>query len=197
MRYVRLCFALAAILATSTLAGQATSRPRRPDIVSADRLFRGGKFAQAGEIYARLAAHDPSDYRAILQSGRVALLSNRLGDARKWLKRAIDLRPGGAEAKILLAETYYRDDDFQRAAAALDGVDVGADKLIASQYPTLNVAKLKSFNGQTPYEVVGGGEATHLPFLKSDPLPLVSVRVDGGKPVTFFIDTGGSEVTLD
>ncbi|MGI9169202.1 MAG: retropepsin-like aspartic protease, partial [Caulobacteraceae bacterium] len=48
-----------------------------------------------------------------------------------------------------------------------------------------------------PYEVVGAGEATRLPFLKSEPLPLVSVRINGGDPVTFFIDTGGSEVTLD
>jgi predicted aspartyl protease len=33
--------------------------------------------------------------------------------------------------------------------------------------------------------------------LKTDPLPLVSVRVNGGDEVTFFIDTGGSEVALD
>jgi hypothetical protein len=34
-------------------------------------------------------------------------------------------------------------------------------------------------------------------FLQTDPLPLVSVRVNGGQEVTFFIDTGGSEVALD
>ena len=34
-------------------------------------------------------------------------------------------------------------------------------------------------------------------FVKTDPLPLVNVRVNGGDEVTFFIDTGGSEVTLD
>ena len=33
--------------------------------------------------------------------------------------------------------------------------------------------------------------------MKSDPLPLVSVRVNGGDEITFFIDTGGSEVALD
>jgi predicted aspartyl protease len=31
----------------------------------------------------------------------------------------------------------------------------------------------------------------------TDPLPLVRVRVNGGKEVNFLIDTGGSEVTLD
>jgi predicted aspartyl protease len=43
----------------------------------------------------------------------------------------------------------------------------------------------------------GDGQSTRLKFLRTDPLPLVSVRVDRGAEVTFFIDTGGSEVALD
>ncbi|PYL67541.1 MAG: hypothetical protein DMF20_03205 [Verrucomicrobia bacterium] len=43
----------------------------------------------------------------------------------------------------------------------------------------------------------GKGTSTHVKFLKTDPLPVLNVRVNGGKEVTFFIDTGGSEVTLD
>jgi hypothetical protein len=46
-------------------------------------------------------------------------------------------------------------------------------------------------------EVHGNGKSTHLKFLKTDPLPVVSVRVNGGNEVTFFIDTGCSEVALD
>jgi hypothetical protein len=101
------------------------------------------------------------------------------------------------DPKVVLAEAYYRLDDFERAAAALSGVDVSANQLIISQYPTLNVAKLRSFQGQTPYEVQGGGQSTRLKLLRTDPLPLVSVRVNGGDEVTFFIDTGGSEIALD
>ena len=97
----------------------------------------------------------------------------------------------------MLAEVYYRRDDFEKAAASLNGVDVSANRLIVSQYPTLNVAKLRSFQGQTPYEVHGDGQSTRLKLLRTDPLPLVSVRVNGGNEVTFFIDTGGSEVALD
>ena len=97
----------------------------------------------------------------------------------------------------MLAEAYYRRDDFEKAAASLNGVDVSTNPLVTSQYPTLNVAKLQSFKGQTPYEVHGDGQITRLKFLRTDPLPLVSVRVNGGDEVTFFIDTGGSEVALD
>ena len=129
--------------------------------------------------------------------GRVALLSNRHDDAQKWLEEVIALNPDDADAKVTLAEAFYRRDDFQRAAASLNGVDVKSNKLIVSQYPTLNVAKLESFKGQTPYLVQGDGQTIRVKFLRTDPLPLVSVRVNGGDDVTFFIDTGGSEVALD
>lgn len=98
----------------------------------------------------------------------------------------------------MLAEAYYRQDDFQKAAASLSGVDVATSKLIIEQYPTLNVAKLESFKGQTPYEVQGDGDTTRLKFVNTTgPLPVVSVRVNGGEEVTFFIDTGGSDLGLD
>src|SRR5205807_4506357 len=140
---------------------------------------------------------NPKDYSVALQLGRIALLSNRLSEAQKWLQKEIILQPGDADAKVMLAEVFYRRDDFQRAAASLNGVDVSSNKLLISQYPTLNVAKLESFKGQTPYELHGNGTSTRLKFLKTDPLPVVNVRVNGGEEVTFFIDTGGSEVALD
>jgi len=198
MKFARTCIALAAIIAPSSFSGQATSQPKQSEIDSADRLFQVGKFAEAGKLYSQIAAQNPKDYSATLQLGRTALLSNRLDDAQKWLEKAITLQPGNADAKVMLAEVFYRRDDFQKAAASLNGVDVSSNKLIIEQYPTLNVAKLESFKGQTPYELHGNGTSTRLKFVKTDPLPVVSVRVNGGGgEVTFFIDTGGSEVALD
>jgi hypothetical protein len=197
MKFARICIALAAIIVACSFSGPATSRPKQLEIDTAGRLFQSGKFAKAGKLYSRIAKQNPNDYSAILQLGRIALLSNRLDGAQKWLERAIILRPGDADAKVMLAEVFYRRDDFQKAAAALNGVEVSSNKLIISQYPTLNVAKLKSFKGQTPYEVQGNGTSTRLKFLKTDPLPVVNVRINGGDEVTFFIDTGGSEVALD
>jgi Aspartyl protease/Tetratricopeptide repeat len=198
MKSAGACFALLVLLAPCVIPGQATAAEQKPSpIDSADRLFRIGKFAEAGEQYAKIVADHPDDYPATLQLGRIGLLSNRLDEAEHWLKKAIDLRPGDADPKVMLAEAYYRRDDFDKAVAALNGVDVGTNSLVAAQYPTLNVAKLQSFKGQTPYEVRGDGQITRLKFLRTDPLPLVTVRVNGGDEVTFFIDTGGSEVALD
>jgi hypothetical protein len=196
MKSAGIGLALLVVLAPCAFSEQAAEQPPSA-MVSADRLFQTGEFAQAGEQYARIAADQPGDYSAILQLGRIALLSNHLDDARNWLEKAIALRPGDMDPKVMLAEVYYRRDDFEQAAARLDGVDVSANPLVISQYPTLNVAKLRSFKGQTPYELRGDGQSTRLKFLRTDPLPLVSVRVNGGDEVTFFIDTGGSEVALD
>jgi hypothetical protein len=194
MKFARIYFTLFVGLTPAAVSAQ----PAEPaPITSADRLFQAGEFAQAGEQYARIAAGHPDDYPAILGLGRIALLSNRLDDAETWLKRASVLRPGDSDPKVMLAEVYYRRDDFEKAAAALDGIDVATNSLVLSQYPTLNAAKLQSFKGETPYELHGDGQSTRVKFLRTDPLPLVSVRVNGGDEVTFFIDTGGSEVALD
>ena len=175
MKYASLCMALALIVATC-FPGQATSEPNQSDANSAAQLFEAGKFTEAGEIYAQIAAQDPKDHSAILQLGRIALLSNRLNDAQRWLEEALVLQPGDDDAKVMLAEAFYRRDDFHKAAAALSGVEVGTNRLIIEQYPTLNVAKLESFKGQTPYEVHGDGQTTRLKFLNSPSLPVVSVR---------------------
>jgi len=189
-----ICLALV-LLASCPFSEEAAAQMLQND--SADQLFQAGQFFQAGEQYARIVAEHPGDYSATLQLGRIALLSNRLEDAEKWLQRAIALRPTDPNPKVMLAELYYRRDDFEKAAASLSGVDVSANELLTSQYPTLNIAKLQSFKGQTPYEIHGDGQTTRLKFLRTDPLPLVSVRINGSDEVTFFIDTGASEVALD
>src|SRR3984893_17019195 len=169
MKSVRICIALVVILAPCSFSVQATPQPKQSEIDTANRLFQVGKFAEAGKLYSRIAAQNPRDYSATLQLGRIALLSNQLDDAQKWLEEAIAMQDD-ADAKVMLAEVFYRRDDFQKAAASLNGVEVSTNKLITSQYPTLNVTKLESFKGQTPYEVHGNGKSTRLKFLKTDPL---------------------------
>jgi Aspartyl protease/Tetratricopeptide repeat len=208
MKFAKTCIALAgaaiivvacAMTPQSATAATAepTAQPKQSGIDSAGQFFQAGKFAEAGKLYSQIVAQNPKDYSATLQLGRIALLSNRLDDAQKWLEKAMSLRSDDTDPKVMLAQVFYRRDDFQKAAAALNGVDVSSNKLITSQYPTLNVAKLESFKGQTPYELHGNGTSTRLKFVKTDPLPVVNVRINGGEDVTFFIDTGVSEVTLD
>ena len=208
MKFIKTCIALAGVTifvaasaikpqSTTAATTESTAQPTQSGIDSANRVFEAGKFAEAGKLYSQIVAQNPKDYSATLQLGRIALLSNRLDDAQKWLEKAISLQPDDTDPKVMLAQVFYRRDDFQKAAASLKGVDVSSNKLIREQYATLNVAMLESFAGQNPYELTGNGTSTRVKFVKTDPLPIVNVRVNGGKEVTFFIDTGGSEVTLD
>src|SRR5262249_710561 len=159
-KFTRTCIALAGtaiILVANAMRPQSvtaataepTSEGSQSQIDSTNRLFEAGKFAEAGNLYSQIVAQNPKDYSAIVQLGRIALLSNRLDQAQKWLEKAITLQPANTDPKVMLAEAFYRRDDFQKAAAALNGVDVSGNKLIREQYPTLNVAKLESFKGQT------------------------------------------------
>ncbi|GAN77925.1 retropepsin-like aspartic protease [Acidisphaera rubrifaciens] len=196
MRSYGACLAaLMLVAAPPGLAQEAARGTAAP--ASAGQLFQAGQFEQAGARYARIVTGDPGDYTAVLNLGRVALLANRLDDAETWFGKAIALRPHAAEPKVMRAAAYYRSYEFEKAAAALEGVDLAHDRLVIAQYPTLDVAQLRSFRGQTPYEVQGAGQSINVKLLRTDPLPLVSVRVNGGAPVTFFIDTGGSEIVLD
>jgi predicted aspartyl protease len=155
-------------------------------IESADALFQAGKFAEAAKIYAQIAARDPKDFPATFRLGNIALLANRFDEARKWLAKAVELKPDARQAKVLLAEVYYRQDNFRKAAPLL---------LAAGQ--KAKAKKLASFKGQTPYQIQGRGGKTSLKFVMTDPLPVVRVRVNGGKEVNFFLDTGANEVGLD
>ena len=116
MKSAAVCLALFVLIAPGAASAQ-PAEPTPSPVVSADRLFQAGEFAQAGERYARIVAEHADDCSAILGLARVALLSNHLDTAENWLKRASALRPGDADPKVMLAEVYYRRDDFEKAIA--------------------------------------------------------------------------------
>lgn len=155
-------------------------------IESANSLFKAGQFAEAERVCADLLARDRKNVQVLILRGRLALLSNRLDEAQKWLTKALQLDPSQTRAKALLAESYYRRDDFQRAAP-----------LFRSTGREAMAKKLESFKGLVPYRIEGQPQMTSLKFIQADPLPVIRVRVNGGPEVNFIIDTGGPEVIID
>lgn len=172
---------------------------------SADSLFKAGKFAEAEKLYAETLTVDSRNTHALVRMASIALLANRLDEAQKWSTRAIELDadesgllrffrdlfrslvgPKQPDPKALLAEVFYRRDDFQQAAPLLHATGEKS-----------RARKLESFNGVRPYQIDSQAEVTHLEFIMTDPLPVVQVRVNGSETVNFFIDTGGGEVFID
>ena len=153
---------------------------------SADSLFKAGKFVKAEKYYVKILNEDPKNHRAVTRLGNIALLVNRLDDAQKWLTEANKLKPEEPALKSMLAEVFYRRDEFQQAAPLLRVI--GREAM---------AKKLESFKDVSPYQIEGKAEVTNLKFVITDPLPVVRVRINNSELVNFFIDTGGSEVIID
>jgi hypothetical protein len=153
---------------------------------TADELFKAGKFAEAESAYLKVPAGDAGYYRAVLRTGYIALLSNRLEEARSKLSKALEMKPDDQAALSLLAEAWSRSDEFEKAAPLLR--TIGRET---------KAAQMESFKGVSPYRIEGPSAVTSLKFVLTDPLPVVEVRVNGGKKVNFFIDTGGAELIVD
>jgi len=153
---------------------------------SADSLFKEGKFAEAEKSYSEALQTDPRDLSALVRLGFIALLSNRFDDAEKWLKSAMSIKSDDPAPKSLLAEAYFRRDDFARAAPLFRAVGELA-----------KAEQLESFADLRPCPIEGPAGETSLPFVMTDPLPVVQVKVNGHEAVNFFIDTGAGQVILD
>jgi predicted aspartyl protease len=154
-------------------------------LLESDFLFRSGHFAKADAGYAELLLADPANVKALIQRGYIALLENRLADAEALLVEVEALAPRMITTTAFLAEIAYRQDQFDRAADLLGKLE-----------RTAMQAKLKSFEDLIPYEAERLPEV-HVPFVKTDPLPIVQVRINDSDPAYFFIDTGAAEVIVD
>lgn len=173
--------------ARATAASAAPTASPGAAIQAAGKLFRAGHFGQADALYKQVLARDPGNPQALAQSGYVAMLSNHLDQARTLLQRALRAQPGNQQAAQNLAATLYRRNDFPAAAAAYRRLG----KLSASM-----AQMLASFGDTTPYQL-SGPDATRLPFLRTSPLPMVSISVNGAAPVPVHLDTGAGTLVLE
>ena len=163
---------------TSLLAAAALDR--------ADALFANGYFPEAEAAYLEELHKNPGELKVSTLLGMIDLFSNRLDESEKYLRRAAQTGPFEEAAKNLLGEIYYRRDQFPEAA-----------RWFRAAGSAERAEPLELFGTAAPYAISGPPDETRLPFVVTDPLPLVRVRVNGGEAAEFLIDTGGAEVQLD
>jgi predicted aspartyl protease len=154
-------------------------------ISAAKRMFSVGKFLEADSVCTDVLAQNPKNASAALIKGHLALLSNKLPDAQRWLTKAVDVDRGASEPKVLLAEAFYRQNDFRAAAPLLRTI---GDSAFAAQ--------LESFKREVPYRVNAPRPMTVVPFVRTNPLPIVKARINDGEEVNLLIDTGGAELVI-
>jgi len=144
-------------------------------------LFKEGKFAAADKALGA----KPAIFEEIRLKGQIALFSNRLKDALRFLQMAAKLNPEDKSVRTSIGQTYYRLNDFKNAAKFYRA---------AGREPIAK--KLESLAGKEPYKISGKPDETTVPFVKLDPLPVVTASVNG-RELTFLIDTGGPELIID
>jgi Aspartyl protease len=155
-------------------------------------LYAAGDLEAAEALAAAQLAGQPATQpdaspEAALLQGRLALLGNHLEAADRWLTQARAAAATAVDAVEPLAELRYRQLRFADAAA-----------LLREAGETARADQLASLAGKGPYALDAGSPATlELPFVQTDPLPLVEARINGSDPVFLLVDTGASELTLD
>ncbi len=153
-----------------------------------EELLHRGSLEEAERLMERSSKEAAGD---ALASGRLALYGNRLDLAERYLTSALesatsDGDPSRADAARALAEVHSRRGEFGAAASLLEEVHPAA----ASQ--------LRSFGGRTPYALSEASpRSSRIPFVQTDPLPLLEARIDGGDPVYLLLDTGAGQLILD
>ncbi len=129
-------------LISSAVGAPALFSGPKPPSPSAEELLRAGRFTDAERALVERSAARPAEAATLLGLGYLALLRNDLDEAERRLAGALQAKRNLKEAQALLAEVYYRRDDFPRAAALFEKAGQAA-----------KARKLASFAGQRPYEI--------------------------------------------
>lgn len=174
------------LVLSMSLCVSAVAQTNDPLTATADSLLRASQLDDAESAYANILKQHPDDAHARLHLGQLELYANKLDDAERDLGACLKDNPNDSAAARSYAELAYRRDDFATAAAYYR---VCGQAGIADN--------LAQFAGQTPYDISGNPSVTHVPFVQTDVLPLLYMRINDRDSVLFILDTGGHELILD
>ena len=158
--------------------------PAHATVATAESLYAAGNFAAAERAFA-VSRPAKDDTLITLRRASLQLLHNDRKGARATLAPLLARPDAPRSAKAIMAESYARDLDFAHAAPLYR--DLGRDA-VAKQ--------MESFAGADPFRYEGPDSAI-VPFVQTDPLPLVQAKVNGRGPYFFLIDTGGGDLLVD
>jgi len=153
--------------------------PGRLDSVAV-ALMRLGRTDESQKVFRRVLELRPGDDAAEAGLGKFALFDNKLDQAESLLANA------GDELETLrdLYATRLRRGDWAGAAKLTEGVnDIGRNAL------------LEKLEEAPPFQISGNAGAK-LFWVRSYPVPLVKVRLNG-QVVLMALDTGASDLLLD
>ncbi len=148
-----------------------------------------GDFEDALLLLEPLLAEAEPAVDVLMLAARTEYLLARYDLAEALLHRVLKREPDNTAAAAKLVFIYYQTNRYSQCETlpgkALEGMCL----------PHLDL--MKSFGSDAPYRISWlAGDETSVPFVVTDPLPLIKVEVQG-REVTALIDTGGDAFILD
>ena len=176
--------------AIANIKGNPTSDEARLSL--ADVLFRAGYFRDARANLQPLADSSEAPAEALILMGDLEYLLGNYDAAEGYFQRALESAADDVQAQIMLQVkllfVYYQANQYAKSRGLLKGFE---DSIVL---PTWD--QMKAFD-QPPYQVDWNGtEETAIPFVFTDPLPLLPVEING-QPILALIDTGGDAFVVD
>jgi hypothetical protein len=151
----------------------------------AEELLMGARFDDARRELLALEGEHPASAGVATRLAELALLDNRPEAAIGYLD-GIGSQPLSPHGRWVQAQSLRR---AGRSAAAADWFRrLGRPEFAAA---------LEAFDNRPPYRVLGTASRWSIPFVASEPLPLVSAVVNGSAQGSFLVDTGAGDVLLD
>ena len=177
--------------------------PRNAEALSAyaDSQWSAGLFDEAEQSWRDALAIAPESSRARSGLARSLASQSKLDEALNEAQAALKLSPRDGELHHTVGAIYERMNRYEQAAAAYnDYINLlpNKDRSDKAAWSRSQVRFLKSFGEKQPVAIDEAASArVHtVDFRVVDDKVLVKVRVNGGRPQDFVLDTGSEQTTI-
>jgi tetratricopeptide (TPR) repeat protein len=177
--------------------------PHNPEALSAyaDAVWSAGLFDEAEEAWRAAVAIAPDSPRARHGVARGLSSRSKLEDAMAEAQEALKVSPRDGEIHHTIGAIYERMGRYEQAAAAFTNyinLLPNKDRSEKAAWSRSQVRFLKSFGEKQPLAVEEASlQRLHtVDFRVVDDKVIVKVRVNGGRPQDFVLDTGSEQTTI-
>jgi tetratricopeptide (TPR) repeat protein/predicted aspartyl protease len=177
--------------------------PRNPDALSAfaDAVWSAGQFDEAEDAWKTALEIAPDSPRARHGFARALSSHSKLEDALVEAQAALKAAPRDGEIHHTVGSIYERMGRFEQAAAAYTNyinLLPNKDRSDKAAWSRSQVRFLRSFGEKQPLSMdeVSARRLHTVDFRVIDDKVIVKVRVNGGRPQDFVLDTGSEQTTI-
>jgi hypothetical protein len=190
---------LQAMIAEAEAAFEADPENVDQRVALASLHYQAGHFEAAYDLVEPVFDSSPEATNLVVN---LEYLFGHYDRAEALIRQVIENNPMNFEAQVIghitLSKIYYHTNRFAQAQEAVDLIE--QIRAMGGQLELSGLEELLtwmvSFN-EPPYQIDWDGKTeTVLPFVVTDPLPVIQVEING-TPIYAIIDTGGAPFILD